>query len=255
METDNLSEEILEFVWKATEEQGRHSISVEELPANIGQQHLLPLLNDNLAVLEDDCLTLTPSGRQRAASVVRRHRLAERLLRDVLDVGRIAAEASACSLEHILHAEVEEKICILLGHPRSCPHGKPIPWGTCCVQNIGSNLQLVSPLANLVRGDTGRIAYLHTGAGLELQKFLAMGMVPGVWIEVLRTYPAYVIRMGNSEFAVDEHLAKGVFLRMENANNGSPESRGNMTARVSDRRSWNRWRRRSPCTLSEEAVE
>ena len=76
---------------------------------------------------------LTPRGRQRAADIIRRHRLAERLFTDSLGMdNETEIEEQACKFEHILSPEATDKICAFLGHPRTCPHGAPIPPGACC---------------------------------------------------------------------------------------------------------------------------
>jgi putative ABC transport system ATP-binding protein len=76
---------------------------------------------------------LTARGRQRAADIIRRHRLAERLFTDSLALeSESEIEQQACKFEHILSPEATEKICTFLGHPRTCPHGAPIPAGQCC---------------------------------------------------------------------------------------------------------------------------
>jgi putative ABC transport system ATP-binding protein len=76
---------------------------------------------------------LTPRGRQRAADIIRRHRLAERLFTDSLALdSETEIEQQACKFEHILSPEATDKICTFLGHPRTCPHGAPIPPGQCC---------------------------------------------------------------------------------------------------------------------------
>ena len=78
---------------------------------------------------------LTVRGRQRAADVIRRHRLAERLFTDSLAMdSETEIEQQACKFEHILSPEATDKICSFLGHPRTCPHGAPIPPGACCGQ-------------------------------------------------------------------------------------------------------------------------
>src|SRR6059036_2644791 len=75
----------------------------------------------------------TPRGRQRAADIIRRHRLAERLFTDSLALdSESEIEQQACKFEHILSTEATDKICAFLGHPRTCPHGAPIPPGPCC---------------------------------------------------------------------------------------------------------------------------
>jgi putative ABC transport system ATP-binding protein len=89
---------------------------------------------------------LTARGRQRAADIIRRHRLAERLFTDSLAMENEAEiEQQACKFEHILSPEATEKICAFLGHPRTCPHGASIPPGPCCGKPLegvaGSGLQ------------------------------------------------------------------------------------------------------------------
>jgi putative ABC transport system ATP-binding protein len=69
---------------------------------------------------------LTPRGHQRAADIIRRHRLAERLFTDT------EIEQQACKFEHILSPEATDKICTFLNHPLTCPHGAAIPPGPCC---------------------------------------------------------------------------------------------------------------------------
>jgi len=81
---------------------------------------------------------LTERGRERAGSIIRRHRLAERLFTDSLAMdSESEIEQQACKFEHILSPEATDKICTFLGHPRTCPHGAPIPPGVCCGRSSG----------------------------------------------------------------------------------------------------------------------
>src|SRR5579863_1732066 len=85
-------------------------------------------VGDGTAIVE-----LTPRGRERAGSIIRRHRLAERLFTDSLAMdSETEIEQQACKFEHILSPEATDKICAFLGHPKTCPHGAPIPPGPCC---------------------------------------------------------------------------------------------------------------------------
>ena len=82
---------------------------------------------------------LTSRGRQRAADIIRRHRLAERLFTDSLAMdSESEIEEQACKFEHILSTEATDKICAFLGHPKTCPHGAPIPPGPCCGRTADS---------------------------------------------------------------------------------------------------------------------
>ncbi len=81
----------------------------------------------------DYIVELTTRGRQRAADIIRRHRLAERLFADTFAMqDETELESNACTFEHILSPEVTERICTFLNHPAACPHGSPIPKGSCC---------------------------------------------------------------------------------------------------------------------------
>jgi putative ABC transport system ATP-binding protein len=86
----------------------------------------------HLVALQDGEVQLTPVGSQRARDVVRRHRLAERLFKDTFSVDDSEAHTQACKFEHIISPELDERICTFLGHPKTCPHGNPIPPGDCC---------------------------------------------------------------------------------------------------------------------------
>ena len=81
----------------------------------------------NVELLDDRRLRLTAKGRAIARSIVRRHRLAERLLVDVIGLEWEKAHREADRWEHAISAEVEEKLVALLGDPATCPHGNPIP--------------------------------------------------------------------------------------------------------------------------------
>jgi putative ABC transport system ATP-binding protein len=94
----------------------------------------LDLLRQN-----DSHLALTDRGRRRACDLVRRRRLAERLFMDTFSIGDPEADTHACKFEHIISPELDEKICTFLGHPRTCPHGHPIPPGPCCGPPSGSS--------------------------------------------------------------------------------------------------------------------
>ena len=86
------------------------------------------LVDQGYAELRDDrTVALTSPGRELAVSVVRRHRLAERLLVDVIGLEWEKAHKEADRWEHAISAEVEAKLVELLGDPATCPHGNPIP--------------------------------------------------------------------------------------------------------------------------------
>ncbi|HET9178310.1 MAG TPA: iron dependent repressor, metal binding and dimerization domain protein [Terriglobia bacterium] len=81
---------------------------------------------------QDDRLSFTPKGQRQANHVIRRHRLSERLFYEMFQIHKDLLDENAGKIEHSLSAEVTEKLCVLLKHPETCPHGSPIPPGVCC---------------------------------------------------------------------------------------------------------------------------
>ncbi|MET0735558.1 MAG: metal-dependent transcriptional regulator [Microbacterium sp.] len=83
---------------------------------------------DGLVVVADDrTLELTDAGRQKAVDVMRKHRLAERLLSDVIGLDWAYVHEEACRWEHVMSEQVERRLIELLGHPTESPYGNPIP--------------------------------------------------------------------------------------------------------------------------------
>jgi DtxR family transcriptional regulator, Mn-dependent transcriptional regulator len=162
--------------------------------------------------LEPGTLKLTEPGKGFAASAIRRHRLAERLLADLL--GRPeGSEEHACRLEHSLLEGLDDRVCTFLGHPRVCPHGHPIPEGECCLKDRHSLDGALVAMSSMRPGEEGLIAYLATPDDGDLQKFFAMGLHPGDPIGLVRKSPTVVFRSGHSQFAIDRDLAAQVFVR------------------------------------------
>lgn len=213
------ADEILERIWTQLEgDRGAVDLSrvldLQELAAAPGE--LRELVDSGLLRRSGggEQLTLTEGGLEAARDIVRRHRLAERLLADLLDVRGAQLDDSACQFEHLLHRDINEKVCILLGHPRTCPHGKPIPPGACCEEGRVLRERIVSALVDMHPGERGTITYLHTHRHDILQKLLALGLLPGAPVELIRTFPSYVFRLGETEYAVDKEIAGSVYVRL-----------------------------------------
>src|SRR5688500_10590857 len=98
---------------------------------------------------EERALRLTRDGRNLATSVVRRHRLAERLLVDVIGLEWEKVHREAARWEHAISAEVELKLVDLLGDPATCPHGNPIP-GSRRASDRGETMPLAQAAAGAV---------------------------------------------------------------------------------------------------------
>lgn len=156
---------------------------------------------------------LTATGLHLAELAVRRHRLSERLVHDILNVHGKQVDSSACEFEHSLHHGLDERICTLLGHPKTCPHGRPIPRGKCCRARQNSATAAIVALATMKKDESGIIAYLSSRQIDTVQKLLALGILPGSPISVMQTFPSVVFQVGNTQVAVDEALASDIFIR------------------------------------------
>jgi len=222
-------EEILEMLWIRTVEEGQPSMGVENLesalvkstdseqtrsgsPQQDGQA--IEALQAAGYVGQEAELRLTDVGRPLGENVVRRHRLAERLLADVLDAWNEENHEKACKFEHLLDRGLDDNICTLLGHPKLCPHGKPIPPGKCCRETRVSTSRVVSPLSRLCEGQKGTVAYIAAEQLAQLRKLTAMGILPGAPISVLQTSPAFLLEAGHTQFAVDRDIADSIYVRL-----------------------------------------
>jgi DtxR family transcriptional regulator, Mn-dependent transcriptional regulator len=85
------------------------------------------LKTEGYVTVKDREVRLTERGRNRAESVVRKHRLAERLLVDIIGLDWDKAHIEAGRWEHVISDDVENRLVVLLGNPTTCPHGNPIP--------------------------------------------------------------------------------------------------------------------------------
>jgi len=127
-------------------------------------------------------IELTAAGRREAEAIVRRHRIMERWLTDVLGLDWVVADAEAARLEHAVSEVVERRLYEALGRPRTCPHGNPIPGHT-----------RASPrerrLATLAAGARAAISRVSEVAEREAPLLLAYlderGLTPGRAIDVV----------------------------------------------------------------------
>jgi DtxR family transcriptional regulator, Mn-dependent transcriptional regulator len=202
-------EEVLEDLYLQHENHGRVPRPAPEATLRAACEAGLITLN------AEGTPAATANGMEEGKRVVRRHRLAECLLRDVLQVTGEEAEADACSFEHILRPGLEDKICTLLGHPPTCPDGHPIPRGECCLKAEQDKVQEVGPLCDGRAGQTGVVAYLSTRDNREIQKLMAMGILPGSDIRLVRLFPSYIFEVGQSQFTVDQSLAEKIFVHWQ----------------------------------------
>ena len=209
-------EEALEGLWSAREQGRKQLAQIQEVTkVALDPDLLAELTGQGLIRRDGDVLELTPAGEQSARQVIRRHRLAERLLHDILHMSVEATEESACEFEHMLADQVTESICTLLGHPRECPHGSPIPEGRCCREARQSVESLVVPLTSLKTGEEGKVAYLSSASPSRLHKLMAFGIAPGMRVKVHQHYPTMVVQCEHTQLAMEEEIARDIHVWRE----------------------------------------
>lgn len=122
---------------------------------------------------------LTEKGRRIASNVLRRHRLAERFLTDILHLDWSKVHDAACKLEHALSPEILNPLENALGHPKTCPHGNPIPTLT------GITIEEESkPLTDLNPGESGVVVKIVDEKTSTLKVLDSLGLIPGSYVEV-----------------------------------------------------------------------
>ena len=154
---------------------------------------------------------LTAAGRAEGARLVRRHRLSERFLVDVLDMPWDAVHEEACKLEHALSPEVEARLAAQLGNPRTCPHGQVIPD-----EDGELDEEPLRPLSALEPGDAGTISCV-TEEKADLLRYLAsLGLLPDTEVAVESVAPfggPVLVRVADAQYALGREVAGKIMVR------------------------------------------
>jgi len=216
-----IQEEILEAVWTAGEKKHNSIQAVrKQCVVDFSENDLAELAKRDLIVRDGDMIAFSDLGKERAETIIRRHRLAEVLVTSILRLKQAEMEEIACKVEHCLQPEVEESICTLLGHPEICPDGRPIPRGKCCTKGQKVISDTVVSLNELDPGESGKITYIKPGSHSNLHRLISFGLTPGVIVTVHRTTPAFCIKFENTELALDREIVKNIFVWKCNGLNG-----------------------------------
>ena len=205
-------DEYLERLWYMKTEQ-KESIDVlkNAMEENYDPKMVDELLSEELVnLLEGDTkIMLTKKGMKYTRRIIRAHRIAERLIYDVLGS---EFESGACEFEHIITPELVDSICILLGHPRECPHGMPIPEGECCKRSAKTAGISVIPLTKLDVGQSARIAYVHSQNDRQLHKLDSLQIRPKALVKLHQIYPSYVIACEGVNIALDKEIVDSIYV-------------------------------------------
>jgi len=155
---------------------------------------------------------LTEKGRKIALDVVRRHRLSERLLTDVLRLEWSRAHDAACKLEHVFaDKELSRPLEEALGHPKTCPHGNPIPSASGRLTEEKSEL-----LTNLSQGEGGIIVKITDERQDMLQYLATLGLVPGASVSVEERAPfngPIIVKVMGASYALGKNVASVIWVK------------------------------------------
>lgn len=199
-------DEALQTIWELRE---LGEVILSEVVEDVGNKPwVIEMEAEGLIRIREEKIALTVEGEKRARDITRRHRLAERLFTDVLDLKEF--EADACRLEHAISPEVEEAICTFLGHPPTCPHGKPIPRGNCCKLYTRKVRPLVISLRDLEVGALVKVMFISAPA---MDRLSSIGLVPGAVIKLQQKRPSYVLNIDETTIAIDEDIATGIYVK------------------------------------------
>jgi DtxR family Mn-dependent transcriptional regulator len=153
---------------------------------------------------------LTASGNRIAIAAIRRHRIVERFLADMLGYAWNEADRLATNFEHELPQEVEDRLFVALDRPATCPHGFPIPAPE------SAELPEMPPLYALEPGDTAVVA-VPGSTDPEIVEFLGtLGLRPGVKVEVKEKHPfdgPLVLRVDGKDRTLGATVANQVFVQ------------------------------------------
>ena len=155
---------------------------------------------------------LTQTGRRAAVSAIRRHRIVERFLADMLGYAWNEADRLAGSFEHELPQEVEDRLFMALDRPATCPHGFPIPAADWI------DIPEMPPLYALEPGDVAVVA-VPGSTDPEVVAFLdTLGLRPGVEVEVREKHPfdgPLVLRVEGEDRTVSEKVANQIYVKKQ----------------------------------------
>jgi DtxR family Mn-dependent transcriptional regulator len=155
-------------------------------------------------------VTFTDDGRRAAVAAIRRHRIVERFLADMLGYAWNEADELAVSFEHELPDEVTQRLYVALHRPATCPHGFPIPAPE------SADLPEMPPLYALEPGDTAVVA-VPGSTDPEIVEFLGtLGLRPGVQVEVKEKHPfdgPLVLRVDGKDRTLGATVANQVFVQ------------------------------------------
>jgi len=152
---------------------------------------------------------LTAEGERLALSIIRRHRLAERLLTDLLEADWSGVHETACRLEHALTEDVVALLERRLGYPRFCPHGNPIPRESGETEEVEC-----FPLTAAEENQACVVVRLVDERREMLASLAALGIRPNVLVRVIRaTQKRLVLHVAGKKRSISQEEAEGIWVK------------------------------------------
>jgi DtxR family Mn-dependent transcriptional regulator len=154
---------------------------------------------------------LTPFGQICAETLRRRHRLAERLLTDLLGMPWERAHDIACRFEHVIDDEVEGYLFTALDYPTTCPHGNPLN---------GASMDSLRPLTMLIPGESGHLRAITDESAPLLDYLRRLGLLPGVSVTLCEVAPLdgpLTIAVSGERYAISRAMAHSLLVELEEA--------------------------------------
>ncbi|HEX9236817.1 MAG TPA: metal-dependent transcriptional regulator [Actinomycetota bacterium] len=181
-------------------------------PASVSEA-VKRLKRDGLVAADGRELRFTNRGRELARKIVRRHRLAERFLINVIELPWHQAHQEAEAWEKAISDEVEERLVAILDDPATCPHGNPIPGSKRAVDHRG-----LEPLQARTPGDRVVLERLTEDLELDLgvmRYFEDNGLMPGAEITVAAAGPdgTLTLEVEGRRVGLGQELADNLWVR------------------------------------------
>jgi DtxR family Mn-dependent transcriptional regulator len=222
MKLSESEEEYLGAIYRAQKETGE--VRVSQVASQLGVkapsvvQMFRRLVAKGLVSRTERGIRLTEAGMREGARVVRRHRLAERLLADVFGCDLREVHEKACRLEHAIDDNMAKRIGKILKNPPTCPHGGPIPGA-----NGREPGPPTVPLSEMREGERAVVVRIPEDRP-TVQRLLSLRILPGTEVRVVRRCPwrTVAVEAGGQPVALSRSIAEGI--------------------RVASPAAWRRWR-------------
>lgn len=219
MKIENNTDEYLEAIYKISDEEEKVTIAKLAQTLNIRPQSAREKINgldkDKYINYSKDGITLTDKGIIRAKDIIRKHRLAERFLKDSLGLDWDEVHEEACLFEHIMSQRVADALEKFLNYPSNCPHGHPIPSKDGQIKKEDK----LKKLSELHSGAKATVKKIDEQSSALLKQLMSLGILPECKIELKQIAPfhsAFMVEINNlCCYSIGQDIAKKIWVSEE----------------------------------------